>query len=197
MMQDPERQTAAETRPAVLDRRGFLRASAGGAAAVALASALPAGCARSYPQAAADGHVLRALSDKEYAVARAAAEALLVGVPVAPAAVAAAIDDELAAAGEPVRGDMKSAFALLEHLTFLDGQPRRFTALPPARRLRVLRGWARSRFVLRRGAYQAVRGFVYYFAFIRDETRAITRFPGTWPERFTLPVPPVDFGEIA
>jgi hypothetical protein len=183
--------------PPGLDRRGFLRVSAGGAAAVALASALPAGCGRSYPHAAADGVVLQALSPKEYAVLRAAADALLVDVPVAPAHVAAAIDAEVAAIGEPVRGDMKSLLGLLEHLTFLDGRGRRFTALSRADRLRVLHGWATSRFVLRRGGYQAVRSFVYYFTFIRDETRVLTGFYGPWPERMTLPVTPVDFGEIA
>jgi hypothetical protein len=181
---------------AAMDRRGFLRASSGGIVAIAVASALPAGCTRTYPQAAADGHTLRALSDKEYAVARAAAETLLVGVPVSAAAVAAAIDIELAAVGEPVRGDMKSAFGLLEHLTLLDGQAARFTALSPERRMRVLNGWARSRIVLRRGAYQAVRGFVYFYAFIDDATRSVTGFNGPWPERMMLPVTPIDFGVV-
>jgi hypothetical protein len=180
-----------------IDRRGFLRASAGGLAAVAVASTLPAGCSRSYPQAAGDGHELQALSAKEYAVARAAAEALLVGVPMTAADVAQAIDVELATVGEPVRGDMKSALTLIEHTTFLSGRSRRFTALSPERRLGVLNGWARSRFVLRRGAYQAVRGFVYYFAFIRNESRPLTGFPGPWPELIEIPASPVDFGEIA
>ena len=67
--------------PPCLDRRGFLRGSVGGVAAVAVASALPAGCARDYPQSVEDGVTLRALTAKEYAVARAAAEALLAGVP--------------------------------------------------------------------------------------------------------------------
>jgi hypothetical protein len=181
----------------VLDRRGFLRRSAGGVAAITLASALPAGCSASYPQAAGDGVTLHALSEKEYAVARAAAETLLVGVPVSPSAVAAAIDLELATVGEPVRGDMKSAFGLIEHLTLLEGQRQRFTALSTERRMRVLNGWARSRFVLRRGAYQAVRGFVYFYAFIDDATRPLTGFPGPWPERANFAITPVDFGEIA
>jgi hypothetical protein len=179
-------------------RRGFLRASAGGAAAAAFASVLPAGCARDYPQARADGIELAALSDKEYAVARAVAEALLVGVPVRPEAVAAGIDRELALVGDPVRADMKSVLGLIEHLTFLGGHGRRFSALTPGQRRANLQSWARSRFALRRGAYQAVRGFVNYFAYIQPETRAVTGFRGSWPENgVAVPVPPVDFGEVA
>ena len=183
--------------PPGVDRRGFLRTVTGGATAVAVASLLPAGCARDYPQAAADGHALQALTDKEYAVARAAAEALLIGVPVSAAAVAAGMDRELAVAGEPMRTDMKTVLALIEHATPLGGRARRFTALPPAQRRTYLNGWARSRFNLRRAAYQALRGFVVYFAYIQPETRALTGFTGPWPERVQIPAYPIDFGEIA
>lgn len=180
-----------------MDRRGFLRSTAGGGVVIALASLLPAGCAADYPQAGRDGVTLKALSDKEYAVARAAAEALLVGVPVEPASVAAAIDAELAAVGEPVKGDMKTVLGLIEHLTFLGGSAHRFTALDPDDRLANLRGWSTSRFGLRRGAYRAVLGFTSYFAWIRPETRVLTRFPGPWPEHVSIPATPVDFGDIA
>jgi hypothetical protein len=47
-----------------------------------------------------------------------------------------------------------------------------------------------------RAAYQALRGFVVFFAYIDDATRTLTGFPGPWPER-SLPVLPVDYGEIA
>jgi hypothetical protein len=180
-----------------LSRRGFLRSTAGGTVAIAAASVIPAGCGRDYPQADGDGVALRALTPKEYAVARAAAEALLPGVPVSPHAVAAAIDGELALVGDPVRADMKTVLRLVEHLTLLGGHVGRFTALDPGQRRANLRSWARSRFALRRGAYQAVRGFVTYFAYTQDETRSITRFPGPWPEQTSIPAYPVDFGEVA
>lgn len=180
-----------------LDRRGFLRSAAGGSAAVALASMLPAGCSADYPQASADGATLRALTDKEYAVVRAAAEALLVDVPVDPAAIAAAIDSELELAGDPVRADFKAMLGLIEHLTILQFRRHTFTELPEAARLRYLESWATSRMALRRGAYQALRGFVVYFAWVRDDTRALTGFDGPWPERMKVPATPVDFGEIA
>lgn len=179
------------------DRRGFLRASLGGAGAIVLASFLPAGCARDYPQSAEDDYEPQSLTLKEYAVARAAAEALLVGVPVSAASVAQRIDRELVVAGDPMRTDMKTVLRLMEHATPLGGRARRFTALTPAQRRRYLAGWSKSRFNLRRGAYQALKGFVMYFAYIQPETRAVTRFPGPWPEHGALPVVPVDFGEIA
>jgi len=183
--------------PPTLDRRGFLRATAGGATAAAVASLLPAGCAAEYPQAEADRVELRALTPKEYAVARAAAEALLVGTPVEPASVAAAIDANLAAVGDPIRADMKTVLSLLEHLTVLGGRLRRFTALDLEARQAYLLPWARSRFALRRAAFHAVRAFVYFFSYSQDVTRPLTGFEGTWPER-GVPIPPypVDFGEV-
>jgi hypothetical protein len=179
-----------------VSRRGFLRTAAGGTAAVAVASLLPAGCGRAYPQAAAAGVRLQALSEKEYAVARAAAEALLPGVPVSPDLVAAGIDAELAVAGDPMQTDMKTVLTLMEHGPALALRPRRFTALSPTARLAVLDSWARSRLNLRRAAYQALRGFVVYFAYTQDRTRSQTGFPGPWPERIAIPPYAVDFGEI-
>ncbi|MGH7554439.1 MAG: hypothetical protein ACREMQ_15650 [Longimicrobiales bacterium] len=180
-----------------LDRRGFLRGSAGGVVAIAFASALPAGCSADYPQADQDGLTLKTLTPKEYGVLRAAAEAFLVGVPVEAKDVAAAIDAELALAGEPMLTDFKTVLGLIEHLTFLSGRRRRFTALTVEQRLAYLRGWSQSRFTLRRGAYQALHGFTTYFAYVRDATRAHTGFTGPWPERVKIAATPVDFGEIA
>ncbi|MGH7475148.1 MAG: twin-arginine translocation signal domain-containing protein [Longimicrobiales bacterium] len=187
---------APDSLPEDIDRRGFLRRSAGGAAALALGSLVPAGCADDYPQAQRDGVRLYALSPKEYAVARAAAESLLVDVPVAPARIAARMDQELALVGDPVRKDMKTVLGLLEHLTVLGGHVRRFTTLAPDVRLAYLRGWARSRFNLRRAAFQATRSFVYYFAYTEPATRTLTGFQGPWPERVVIPAYPVDFGPI-
>lgn len=184
------------TSRALLDRRGFLRSTAGGTAAIALAASLPAGAIAAYPAAVRDGVALRALSPKEYAVARAAAEAILVGVPVDAGAVAASIDAELAAVGDPIRSDMKTVFTLLEHLTPLSGRFRRFTALEPEARRHYLRGWSTSRFNLRRAVFQATRGFVCFFAYIQDETRPHTGFAGPWPELIDIPAYPVDFGEV-
>ena len=179
-----------------IDRRGFLRITTGGAAAIAVASFLPTGCTADYPQAEEDGQDLKSLSPKEYAVARAAAEALLIGVPVTAATIAGRIDQELAWVGEPVRTDMKSVLSLMEHATPLGLRVRRFTALSPTDRLAYLSTWRSSRFQLRRAAYQGLKGFVYYFAYIDPATRSITGFAGPWPERVKIPAYPVDFGEI-
>ena len=183
--------------PNTLDRRSFLRATAGGTAAIAAAALLPAGCSRDYPQAALDGVTLKSLTPKEYAVVRAAAEAMLEGVPVEPSTVAGRIDHELAVAGDPMRADMKTVLGLMEHLTPLGGRFRRFTALAPETRLAYLRGWARSRFELRRAAFQALKGFVNFFAYSDDRTRPLTGFEGPWPERFAIPAYPVDYGGVA
>lgn len=180
-----------------MDRRGFLRATAGGSAAIALASLLPAGCAADYPQAQADGVALNGLTPKEYATARAAAEALLAGVPVAPEKVAHAIDREVGLAGDPVRKDMKTVLMLIEHGTILSGHISQFTTLSPAARLDVLNDWRDSRFGLRRGVFNALKSFVYFYGYADDATRRITKFEGPWTERTKIPAYPVDFGPIA
>ena len=182
--------------PPGLDRRGFLRTTAGGTVAIALASMIPAGCAANYPQAAVDGAELEGLSEKEYAVVKAAAEALLVGVPVPPERVARRLDIEQARVGDPVLSDMKTVLTVLEHLTLLGGRVRRFTALSPADRLAYLEGWKRIRFTLRRAVFQAVRSAVFFFAYCDDATRSLTGFEGPWPERVAIPAYPVDFGEV-
>lgn len=179
-----------------ISRRGFLRATAGGSVAIVAVSLLPTACAEDYTEAADDEERPGALSAKEFAVAVAAAEALLVGVPVEPRAVALGIDRDLAAVGDPIREDMKTVFSLLEHLTLLGGHATRFTRLEPAERLQYLRGWGRSRFNLRRAAFQATRGFVYFHAYSREETRPLTGFEGPWRERIEIPAYPVDYGEV-
>jgi hypothetical protein len=181
----------------LLDRRSFLRTTAGGTVAIAVASVLPAGCARDFPQASQDGYKLLTLTDRQYATARAAADAMLVGVPVTSASVAQAIDRELLAVGDPIRTDMKTVLSLVEHATLLGFHARPFTALNADQQRAYLQTWARSRFDIRRAAYQALKSFVVYFAYIQDSTREMTRFPGPWPERMHLPVTPIDFGEIA
>ena len=174
-----------------VDRRGFLRGMAGGGAALAVAGWLPAG-GTSYPPQRG----LHALTSKEHAIARAAAEALLPGVPVDPRSVADELDRELALMGEPIRSDVKAVLGLIEHLTFLGGRFRPFTALDPAARLDYLNGWATSRFNLRRAAFQAIRSLVHFIAWAREETRPLTGYRGTWPENFDYPAYPVDFGEV-
>jgi hypothetical protein len=196
-MHENEGESARALTESWLDRRAFLRNTTGGSAAIALAALLPSGCGAEYPAAAQDGTSLQSLTAKEYAIARAAAEALLVGVPVEPKVVATRIDRELALAGEPMRQDFKTVLGLVEHLTILGGHLRSFTRLEPDARLNYLAGWGRSRFTLRRGAYYALKGFVYYFAYIDPATRPITRFAGAWPERVKMAVRPIDFGTIA
>lgn len=176
-----------------LDRRGFLRGMAGGGTALAVAGWLPRDDRR-YPAAP---QRLEALTAKEYAVARAAAEAMLADVPVDPERVATELDRELALIGEPILADMKSVLRLLEHLTFLGGHVRRFTSLTPADRLDYLNGWATSRFNLRRAAFHAVRTLVQFIAYAEPSTRSVTGYQGTWPERFDYPAYPVDFGGVS
>ncbi|HSH45911.1 MAG TPA: twin-arginine translocation signal domain-containing protein [Longimicrobiales bacterium] len=175
------------------DRRGFLRGVAGGGLALALAGWIPEE-AHAY---ARPRQGLMAFTAKEHAVARAAAEALLMDAPVDPGYVADELDREAALMGEPIRSDLKTVLNLLEHLTILGGRFQRFTSLDPEARLAYLNGWATSRFNLRRAAFQGLRSLIHFIGWAEPETREITGFLGTWPDRFDYPAYPVDFGEIA
>jgi hypothetical protein len=188
---------AADASGSGLSRRGFLRGVTGGTAAVAVASLIPAGCAPDYRERRADGAALKSLTPKQYAVARAAAEAMLVDVGADADVVASRIDAELAVAGEPMRGDMKTVLSLMEHGSVLSFRRKRFSTQPVAVRRELLEDWATSRFKLRRAAFGALKGFVVFYAYIDDATRPLTGFPGPWPGRVPVPAYDVDFGDIA
>ncbi len=184
---------AAAIPPFPLDRRGFLRGVAGGGAAIWLGRLLPAGLPAAAHELAQPGGVL---PEGELAVVRAAAAALLEGVPVGADRVVRDVDRGLAAMGEPVVTDIRTVLRLVERLTFLSGHVRPFTALDSADALAYLQGWGRSRFNLRRAAYQALRTLVHFYAWARPETRPVTGFEGPWTERYHYPAYPVDFGEV-
>ena len=181
--------------PPGIDRRGFLRSTTGGLMAIGVASLLP-GCSRE--AGAQDAADLRSLTVAEYETARLAAEALLAGGPaIDPADIARRMDYELWAVGGAIEQDMRTVLQLVERLTPLGGRLRRFSELDRAERLAYLHGWRNSRFNLRRASFNAVKSFVYFFAYSDPATWPSTRFPPPWPGRVRVAIPPVDFGEIA
>lgn len=185
------------TLPPGIDRRGFLRSTAGGGLAIALAAVLP-GCNREAGAQGVRASDLRSLTVSEYETARAAAEALLAGGPgVDAGALALRLDWELWAAGGAIEEDMRTVLQLLERLTPLGGRLRRFSELTSEERLAYLHGWRNSRFNLRRASFNAIKSFVYFFAYADPATWSYTGFPGPWPGRVRVPIPAVDFGEIA
>lgn len=177
---------------AFLDRRGFLRATAGGGLAIAVVSVLPGGLRATGAQG------LKSLTRAEFDTAVAAAEALLAGTAIEARPIVERIDAELWAVGGAIEEDMRTVLQLIGRLTILGGHLRGFTELGPEARLAYLHTWRDSRFTLRRAAFNAIKSFVYFFAYADPQTWPLTGFPGTWPDR-GVPVParPVDFGEIA
>ena len=181
--------------PPGIDRRGFLRSTSGGLLAIGVASLLP-GCSR---EAGAQGPAdLRSMTTAEFETARLVAETLLEGGPaVDPAAIARRMDYELWAVGGAIEQDMRTVLQLIERLTPLGGRLRRFSDLDARERLAYLHGWRNSRFNLRRASFNAVKAFVYFFAYSDPTTWPSTRFPPPWPGRVNVAIPRIDFGEIA
>ena len=193
----PEIERTSGVLPLGIDRRGFLRRTAGGGVALAVASLLP-GCGREATAQGVSAGELRSLTLAEYETARAAAEALLQGGPgVDPAAIARRMDYELWAVGGAIEEDMRTVLQLIERLTPLGGRLRRFSELEPAERLAYLHGWRDSRFNLRRASFNAVKAFVYFFAYSDPATWSVTKFPPPWPGRVQVAIPRIDFGEVS
>lgn len=140
-----------------IDRRTFLRGTAGGAAALAAAALLPAGCG-GYP-AVANLHTFTA---KEFAVLRA-----LVDTYLPPAErmasgrdldVAGYLDAYLAAESAMIRKQLKQALLLLEYGGLWYGpERRRCTRMSEAGRAAYLRGWSEAVSPFRRQVAQTFR----------------------------------------
>lgn len=140
-----------------LDRRTFLRGTAGGVAALSVATLLPTGCG-GYPSVAN----LRTLTAKEYAVLRTLIGTCLPPVRGLPSAqdldIAGYLDRFLAEESATVRKQMKQALLLLEYGGFWYGPERcRFTRMTAGAQEAYLRGWLESSSPFRRQVAQTFR----------------------------------------
>ncbi len=165
-----------------IDRRRFLKRSAGGVALLGLGSLLPAGCTR-YPKPPTH---LRFLDPREYAIINTVAERLL-GAPGAVGSetdqidVGANVDTLVAAWDSEAQGQLRTMLRVFEHGTYLfDLRRKRFTRLTAAEQDQYLAGWMNSTLGVRRVVFRALKLLVAT-GFYR-EPRAWTRigYDGPW-----------------
>jgi hypothetical protein len=134
------------------------------------------------------GDVPIGLSIKELAVVRAIVEALLPADGDLPGGLALGvhqrIDEEVWAAPDPVRSDLKSAIVLIEHLPPLLGFPGRFSRLAPDEREACLRAMLLAGPTPVVQAAVALKQMCSLFYYSRAETWGALGYDGPWvPEK--------------
>lgn len=134
--------------PRPVGRRTVLRLGTTGAALLALGGGAGAWITAGYPALLAPTDAPVALSVKEFAVVRALVDALFPADDGFPSGldlgVHQRVDEELWAASDRTRSDLKSGIQLIEHLPPLYGKLHRFTALPREARAEVFAAMTRS-----------------------------------------------------
>ncbi|MBK8168769.1 MAG: gluconate 2-dehydrogenase subunit 3 family protein [Sandaracinaceae bacterium] len=155
-----------------VSRRRFLKVGVAGSAALALGGAL-AWQTRGYEVPAAVSSRLRALSPKEYLIAKAVAARVLRrdadDLPMPEELhVAEYIDGMVARLDEANRTDLKRLLHVLEHvLPWSAAKPSRFTRLDGAGKDAVLASMMSSSVGLLRGAFEALKSLCV-MAYFRD-----------------------------
>lgn len=142
-----------------IDRRRFLKRTAGGVALLGIGSLLPAGCTR-YPKPPTH---LRFLDPREYAIINAVAERLLgaagaIGSEPNQIDVGANVDAAVAAWDNEAQGQLRTMLRVFEHGTYLfDLRRKRFTRLTVAEQDQYLAGWMNSTLGVRRVVFRALK----------------------------------------
>ena len=165
-----------------INRRRFLKRSAGGVALLGLGSLLPAGCTR-YPKPPTR---LQFLDPREYAIINTVAERLLgaagaIGSQPEQIDVGANVDALVANWDKEAQGQLRTMLRVFEHGTYLfDLRRKRFTRLTAAEQDQYLAGWMNSTLGVRRVVFRALKLLVA--AGFYREPRAWTRigYDGPW-----------------
>ena len=172
-----------------IDRRTFLRATAGGTAALAVAALLPAGCG-GYPPVSG----LRLFTAKEFAVVDAMIATFVTPPAGAPSArevgIAAYLDRYLAAEAPLVQKQLKQALLLIEYGGFWWGpRRRRCTRMAPADRAQYLREWLDSDSAFRRQVAQTFRRAILNTYYTDERTWEAIGYEGPFvdPDESTVP----------
>jgi hypothetical protein len=180
-----------------LSRRRVMQLGIGGALALAAGGALSWVTLgyRLLP-----GEVPIALSAKELVVVRALADTIAPADGDLPGAVALGvaqrIDEEVWAAPDDVRTDLKSAIQLLEHLPPLLGFGGRFTSLSPADREACFAAMLRHDWTVVVQAAGALKQMTMLFTYARDAAWPGIGYDGPWVTTAKPPVSALRYAEL-
>ncbi len=165
-----------------LDRRRFLKRTAGGVALLGIGALLPAGCSR-YPKPAVR---LRFLDSREYAIMNTVGQRLLgqdgaIGSGTDQIDVGAGVDALVADWDAEVQAQLRTMLRVFEHGTYLfDLRRKRFTRLSTDQQDEYLAGWMNSTLGVRRVVFRALKVLVTS-GFYRDpQAWARIGYDGPW-----------------
>ncbi len=163
-------------------RRSVLKIGLVGSAVVAVGGA---GLALRPTHLLAPGAPLRCLTDKQFSVLAAVADALLPerdGWPrPGEIGIAEEVDATLACCHPGVRKEMGQVLGLIENALvglLVDRRFTTFTGSSRERQRRILEGWRHSRSATLKACFLAVHGFVVAAYFNRPEIHALIGYPG-------------------
>lgn len=185
--------------PLRLTRRELLQRGAAGTILLSSAGLLSTGCA-GYRQRVQrdDEQALQFFSVKDYAVALAAADAVLPGEAEGypdhrELKTVLKLDHELAQWDAVRSKDIPLLLSLVEHGTPLFGHSfRRFSRLPIESRRAYLAGWGDSGILLRRSGFVALKGLFAFYYFSDDRVWPHIGYDGTWFDQFPIPITPIE-----
>jgi hypothetical protein len=169
-----------------VQRRALLKKTLGGAALLAVASAVPLALRKTRLREPPPGRKLLFFTPAEYSIWAAMADRVLAGgdkaAPIpAQLDVAGKADAFLAPLPENDRKDLKRLLALFDNALFgflLGGPPRPFTQMDAGEQDRHLRSWQTSRLAIRRTGFQAMKRLSCAIYFGDPSTYASVGYPG-------------------
>lgn len=177
--------------PLRIGRRKALSIGLGGAALLAVGGGVASWVSSGYGALLAPGDVAIALSVKELAVVRALVDALFPEEDGFPSGVSLGVhqrvDEELWAAPDALRDQLKNGIQLLEHAPPLYGEAHRFTALGRHKRAEVFAAVLRSRRATLRQIGIALKQLTHLYYYTSPIVWPHIHYDGTFVE---TPKPP-------
>jgi len=173
-------------------RRSFLKLGVGGAAVVAFSGGILSWWfSKGYSSQLAVGDKPISLSVKEFAVIRAVVQTLLPegdGFPSGESlGLAQRFDEEVWAASDSLRSDLKNGIQLFEHGTLLVGYRSRFTELSLSEREACFTAYLTGKNDLLRQVALAFREMSHFFYYVHPEIWPRIGYPGPFVQE---PQPP-------
>lgn len=184
--------------PIGLDRRRFLRGTAGLGALAGMSATLGAACTRTPPPA---GPAMAAFSNRQAAALAALVEAALPSLPGLPGGLEAGVLPSIDRALKPEAAAIKSRLG--DALLFLEWSPqfsrhfKPFTALAVEERLAWFRGFGTSGWIVPRTVHQGLKGLITFHWADVPAVWPTLGYDGPWvgrPAETATPMPAREFG---
>lgn len=182
----------------VLTRRRLIQTGIAGGALLAVGGTVLGWATLGYQLE--PGEVAIALSVKEFCVVRALVDTIVPGSgklkPGVQLGVPQRIDEEVWAADDGMRSDIKNMLQFIEHIPPLYGHFGRFSSLDQSAREKVLHSLMTSSLTVFVQAATAVKEIVYLFYYSHDETWTALSYPGPLVDYKSPPASAIEYQHL-